>query len=404
MIRVWRFLPLFLLAAVTACTRPEPVPETPAPEEPAQELVEVSFSYLPGWPEDHQTEALKAFRLSCAQILKQPPDRALGEKNGSGGIAGRVGDWREPCEAARTVPLRDSAVRAFFEHYFVPWLATDRGNPDGLFTGYYEAELKGSWTRTARHIYPIYARPKDLIDVDLGAFRADLKGRRLAGRLRGNKLVPYADRATIEGGALAGKGLELLWVDSATDAFFLHVQGSGRVRMTDGSVVRLGFAGRNGHSYTSIGRVMIERGLIAREKMSMRAIRDWVSAHPRAGMALLAENDSFIFFSVLKRRAGGPVGAQGIPLTAGRSLAVDRRFVPLGVPVWLETTDPIRLGAPLRRLMVAQDTGGAIKGPVRGDYFWGFGKEAATAAGAMSQRGRAYLLLPSGVRPGTGTE
>lgn len=395
-----------ILAALAAACAPVPRTVTPPAAEPAPaaapalELVEVSFSYLPGWAQDGQAAALRAFRVSCDAVLKKPADAALGGEQGSGGTAGRVRDWRPACEAARAVPDYDTAARAFFEHYFVPWLATDRGRPDGLFTGYYEAELRGSWQRTARFKYPVFGRPADLVDVDLGLFRPDLKGTKIAGRLDGRRLVPYADRAAIDHGALAGKGLELLYVDDPADAFFLHVQGSGRVRMTDGSVVRLGFAGRNGLPYTAIGKTLIDQYKLPSETMSMKTIRQWIKDNPGPGKSLMATNASFIFFAVQSRADGGPTGAQGVALTPGRSLAVDRRFVPLGVPVWLDTTDPSRRGAPLRRLMVAQDTGGAITGPVRGDVFWGYGEEAASAAGAMKETGRAYLLLPNGVKPG----
>lgn len=394
---------LFVLGAVavvaSACTSAPIEPVSVKPKPSKQELVEVSFSYLPGWDTDTHAAALKAFRVSCRSILKKPLDAALGEKHGSGGVAGRVREWRGVCEAAKQTRADDAAAKAFFERHFVPWLATDRGQPDGLFTGYYEAELRGSWTRTAAYPYPLYARPKDLVDINLGAFREGFKGTSLSGRLDGKRLVPYASRGDIDRGALSGRGLELLWLDDPVDAFFLHVQGSGRVRMSDGSVVRVGYAGKNGHAYASIGKVLIEKGAVSREAMSMQAIRQWISANPAEGSELLAANDSYVFFRVQKKGDGGPLGAMGVALTPGRSLAVDRRFVPLGVPLWMETTDPRRPGTPYRRLMVAQDTGGAIKGPVRGDVFWGFGKDAASAAGVMKERGRAYLLLPNGVRP-----
>jgi membrane-bound lytic murein transglycosylase A len=223
-------------------------------------------------------------------------------------------------------------------------------------------------------------------------FREDWKGQRLTGRQVDGRLVPYPTRSEIDAGALAGKGSELLWVDDAVDAFFLHVQGSGRVVMENGQLVRLGFAGRNGHPYVAIGRELISRGAIPRERMSMQAIRAWLKANPGEASEVMALNPSFIFFRIIDGE--GPIGAEGVPLTPGRSLAVDPAFVPLGLPIWLDTTDPLKPEQPLRRLVVAQDTGSAIKGPVRGDLFWGFGETAAAKAGSMNQRGRYFLLLP----------
>jgi membrane-bound lytic murein transglycosylase A len=262
----------------------------------------------------------------------------------------------------------------------------------GLFTGYYEAELNGSWRRTNRFNVPLYAKPTDLIAADLGQFSSALKGKHIAGRLRGNRLIPYHSRREIENGVLRGKGLELLWVDSVADAFFLHVQGSGRVKMTDGSIVRVGYAAKNGRPYVSIGRELIRRGAMAKENVSMQSIRTWLTANPHKASDLLAANPSYIFFRRLK--GTDVIGAMGVGLTPGRSLAVDRRHVPLGAPLWLDTRDPLDERRPLRRLMIAQDTGGAIKGPVRGDIFWGFGAEAAQRAGQMKSRGTYYVLLP----------
>jgi membrane-bound lytic murein transglycosylase A len=284
------------------------------------------------------------------------------------------------------------AARRFFETWFAPYLVTDNGNSEGVFTGYYEAELRGAWTRKGPYQVPVYRPPNDLITVELGLFRDEWKGQRLTGRQVDGRLVPYPTRAEIDAGALAGKGSELLWVDDAVDSFFLHVQGSGRVVMENGQVVRLGFAGRNGHSYVAIGRELMRREAIPREQMSMQAIRAWLKANPDEASEVMALNPSFIFFRVIDGE--GPIGAEGVPLTPGRSLAVDPTFVPLGLPIWLDTTDPLNPEQPLRRLVVAQDTGSAIKGPVRGDLFWGFGETAAAKAGAMKQRGRYFILLP----------
>ena len=356
-------------------------------------LAATSFDRLAGWRDDDQGAALVAFRRSCARMRSWPPGRALSDA----GLGGIVADWRPICAAADALGDGDAALaRHFFETRFRPYQATDGGRPDGLFTGYYEAELRGSWTRYGPYQTPIYARPPELVTVDLGRFQADLKGKRIAGRIEAGALVPFPSRAAIDKGALAGRGLELLWADDPIDVFFLHIQGSGRVVMEDGTPLRLGYGGDNGHAYVAIGRALVARGEIARDAVSMQSIRAWMKANRARAASLMALNPRFIFF---RRITGaGPLGAQGAPLTAGRSLAVDPRFVPFGLPLWLDTRHPVD-ATPLRRLVVAQDTGGAIKGPVRGDLFWGSGAAAAEAAGRMRESGRYYILLPKGIAP-----
>jgi membrane-bound lytic murein transglycosylase A len=278
---------------------------------------------------------------------------------------GGGGHWLAACRAATTTAGDDLSARRFFERWFVPYLVLSAGSDEGMFTGYYEPILSGAWRRSARYTYPLYRAP---------ALTSGLPS-----------------RAEIESGALAGRGLELLWVDDPIAAFFLHIQGSGLVQLEDGGVYRVGFAGQNGYSYFPIGRELIRRGEILPEQMSMQAIRVWLQAHPDEARSLMNLNPSYVFFRL--RDGDAPIGAQGVALTPGRSLAVDPSFVPFGVPVWLDTTDPAQ-PQPLRRLVVAQDTGGAIKGPVRGDLFWGAGEDAELRAGLMKQTGRYYLLLP----------
>ncbi len=233
--------------------------------------------------------------------------------------------------------------------------------------------------------------------MDLGDFRENLRGERIAGRVVDGRLKPMEDRAAISSGALRGRNLELVWVDDPVDAFFLHIQGSGRVVMDDGSVKRVGFDGQNGHPYVAVGRELIARGAMAREQVSMQSIRAWLKANPGEAQALMNANPSYVFFRPLGGE--GPEGAQGVVLTPGRSLAVDRNFVPYGVPVWLDAEDPLDPAARVSRLMVAQDTGGAIRGPVRGDVFWGHGADAEERAGRMRSRGTYWLLLPRTVAP-----
>ncbi|HJO71668.1 MAG TPA: murein transglycosylase A [Rhodospirillales bacterium] len=386
-----------VLAACAPAAKPRTAPLPAPPTPPALTLSPVAFTHLPGWRDDAHGQALATFRRSCARLVSRP----VGELLNGAGTGGTAADWRLPCAAAGGIGDDAHAVaRHFFETWFTPYLALGNGVPQGLFTGYYEAELRGSRTRRGPYQVPIYSRPGDLVSIDLGRFRQDWEGQHIAGRVVVGQLVPMESRAEIENGALAGRGLEILWVDDPIDAFFLHVQGSGRIAMEDGAIVRLGFAGRNGHPYRAIGRDLVERGIIPRDCISMQSIRAWLKAHPRQGARLMASNPSFIFFRVVEGDGPtGATGAQGVALTPGRSLAVDRRFVPLGVPVWLDTTDPVDASRPLRRLVVAQDTGGAIRGPVRGDLFWGFGAAAAERAGLMKQKGRYYLLLPKGTKP-----
>ncbi len=363
------------------------------PEAGRLELSAVGFDDLAGWNDDRHGAALVALRRSCESFAKQPGDRRLG----AGGRAGTVADWRAPCAAAAAIAEGDDpAARAFFEAWFTPFRATTGGAREGFFTGYFEPLLVGARSRDGRYATPIYALPGDLITVNLGDFRPDLSGERLAGRVEDGALKPYSDRAAIDAGALDGRVSTLAWVDDPVDAFFLHIQGSGRIRLDDGEMLRVGYAGSNGHAYVSIGRVLVERGALTVEEASLDTIRAWLAANPDEAGAVLAANPSYVFFRELE--GDGPIGGQGVMLTAGRSLAVDPRHIPLGVPVWLDimvpAPDPAAPDRRLRRLVVAQDTGGAIKGPLRGDVFWGFGDAARSIAGRMKHAGRLYLLLP----------
>ena len=369
------------------------------PGPPRLDLAPVGFAALEGWCDDSQGAALAAFRRSCAAYRSAPDDRPVGA------IGGSVADWRAPCAAAGVVGAGDdAAARAFFEAWFAPFRLADRGRREGLFTGYYEPLLRGARQRGGRYTVPIHGLPADLVTVELGLFASDLDGRRITGRVADGALTPYPGRAAIGAGALEGRVPAIAWVDDPVDAFFLHVQGSGRIALAGGGELRVGYAGSNGRAYVSIGRALIERGAIARDDVSLQSIRAWLAAHPDEAAGVLALNPSYVFFRVLDGAMDdeeGPLGSQGVALTPGRSLAVDRRFLPLGAPLWLDIMAPAaETGSPdrrLRRLVVAQDTGGAIRGPLRGDLFWGFGAEAESVAGRMKHRGRYYLLLPRGV-------
>ena len=381
---------LLLGAAVAACEiqRSPPVEETAPPQ---LVLTPASFSDLPGWREDSTSAALPALRRSCERFDSLPDDRAIGPD----GLAGTAADWRAPCQALELVlPDSDTSLRAWMETWFRPYLASDNGEESGLFTGYYEAELDGAFERRGPYQTPLYRAPEDLVKVDPAEMDSDWPEGVTAARRIGGELEPYPARAAIEAGALDGRDLELLWVDDPVDAFFLHVQGSGRVSLPDGSAVRVGFAGANGHPFYAVGRALIDEGVLTRENVTAQAVRDWLKAHPEEGAEVMRRNDRYIFFRLIE--GDGPIGAAGVPLTPGRSLAVDPAFLAYGLPLWLDTTWP-GTGDPLRRLMVAQDTGSAIKGPVRGDFFWGYGEPALEQAGRMKQPGRYFLLLPESV-------
>lgn len=304
------------------------------------------FDALAGWQNDNHQEALGVFLRSC--------DRLDGP------------DWGPICALGQQAVQSQPAAKAFFEMLFRP---TQIGTPPALFTGYFEPELQGSRTRTARFQHPIYATPPDLVDGQ-----------------------PYLDRARIEGGALRGRGLEIAWLDDPVDVFFLHIQGSGRIVLPNGSVMRVGYGARNGFAYQSVGQEMVRRGTHSDDEISAAAIQNYVRRNPAAGKDLLNTNPSYVFFREIKDlpASSGPIGALSLPITAHRSVAVDPAFVPLGAPVWVE-----KAGAnPINRLMVAQDTGGAIKGAQRADIFFGTGKAAGDAAGIVRDGGRLVQLLP----------
>jgi membrane-bound lytic murein transglycosylase A len=271
----------------------------------------------------------------------------------------------------------------------------------GLVTGYYEPLLKGSLVRTKRYPYPVYGTPQDMLTIDLSSVYPDLKYRRLRGRIDGNRVVPYLDRADIEGAGEPLKGLEIAWVEDPVELFFLHIQGSGQIELGSGELVRIGYADQNGHPFRSMARLLIQNGEIPAERASMQGIKDWARHNPKKLQRYLNANPSYVFFKILPKDLPGPIGTLGVPLTSERSIAVDQRVVPLGVPVYLATTWPATPRS-LNRLMVAQDTGGAIAGGVRVDFYWGFGDAAGSQAGRMRQQGRMWVLLPKGYVPPAG--
>ncbi|MEO8304093.1 MAG: MltA domain-containing protein [Betaproteobacteria bacterium] len=403
----------WVLAAVAGCATapPAPVPPAPvtvpppavlpppalvppsaAPSLPAK-YVPVAWNALPGWSDDRVDEAWPAFRVGCTALVNAAATSAV---------------WQRPCAAANSVaPADRNAVRQFFESYFSPYqvLAAD-GSDKGMVTGYYEPLLDGSRTRGARFHVPLYATPDDLLTIDLTELYPEMKDKRLRGRVEGKRVIPYWPRADIENGNAPFKSTPLVYVEDPVEAFFLQIQGSGRVRLAEGGIVRVGYADQNGHPYRSIGRLLVERGELPLARASMQGIRDWGRHNPAKLGPLLDENPSYVFFreveapapGTLEAQIDGPFGTLGVPLLRERTIAVDPRSIPLGAPVYLATTYPLST-QPLQRLMLAQDTGGAIRGAMRADFFWGFGDDAGRQAGRMKQDGRMWILWPTDAGP-----
>lgn len=377
-----RFLFLSFLLFVSACAG-VPDEETPA----KLVLKPAEFSDLPGWGNDNLQTFIPAFTKSCERILKAPAEKQFGALEQSGTYA----DWKPACRSFLNV--RPEKLKTFIETRFTPYQVFADNEEQGLFTGYYEASLKGSRTQGGPYQTPLYARPDDLVMVQLGEFREHLKGERIAGRVIDGKLKPYENRTQIVNGKWPHNDKVLVWVDDPIDAFFVQIQGSGVVELTDGSAMRIGYAGQNGHVYYAIGRELIEREELTRENVSMQAIRDWLAANPGQADEIMNTNASYVFFRELEKE--GPLGGEGVALTPGRSLAIDRSLLSYGMPVWTDIEAPIEGANQIRRLMVAQDTGGAIRGPVRGDVFWGYGARAEALAGPMKSKGQYWVLLPN---------
>ncbi len=338
---------------------------------------QVAWSSLPGWAAGGQSQAWPAFMRDCTRLSAQ--DAA----------------WASICQAATALPAvpDDVQARRFFEQHFrAHEMIGSGGHRHGLITGYYEPILDGSFTRTARFRYPLYRRPDNLVRVDLGALYPELQGKLVRGRLDGDRVVPYYSRGQITDPADPLRGQELLWVDDAVALFMLQIQGSGLVRLPDGSMVAVSYADQNGYPYVAIGQRLVRMGALKPEEVTLRTISQWLHDHPDEAESVLNSNPSYVFFRLHDASTNGPVGALQIALTPQGSIAVDPSYIPLGVPVWLDTTLPDK--EPYRRLMLAQDTGGAIKGPVRADVFFGQGRDAGQLAGRMKQPGRLYVLLP----------
>ncbi|SFG41504.1 murein transglycosylase A [Neptunomonas qingdaonensis] len=337
----------------------------------------ICWDTLAGWQQDTLSEALPALRQQCPRLSKSQPE------------------WKTICSAIDTLPLTtDDEMRDFFEAHFIPHnIIGTAGKNQGLITGYYEPTLNGSMQPNPRYNYPLYQPPKDMLTVKLGSRFPELKDQRVRGRIEGNTVIPYYSRQEIDNSDSPLKGQEILWVDDADAAFFLHIQGSGRIQLADGSMIGVGYADQNGHPYVAIGKKLIEQGELTREEVSLDTIRQWLSSHPAEADILKNQNPSYVFFNVRKDLEFGPRGSLNVPLTPERSAAVDRKIIPLGTPLWITTTLP-GSNETYQRLVFAQDTGGAINGPVRADMFFGRGERAEKLAGEMKQTGSIYALLP----------
>ncbi|PIP03499.1 MAG: transglycosylase [Zetaproteobacteria bacterium CG12_big_fil_rev_8_21_14_0_65_54_13] len=348
----------------------------------APEFRKSSWQALPEWRHVQLSSSLDALRQGCVSLANRD-------------------EWQQVCAEAALLDAENSdGLHRFFESHFTPYqLRNGDGSAEGLITGYYEPLLYGSREKSERFRYPVFGVPDDLMIVDLSNLYPQLKGMRLRGRIEGRRIVPYYDRADIDAGHAPADKV-LLWVDDDISLFFLQVQGSGRVELPDGSIVKLGYADQNGHPYASIGKTLIDMGEMTLEQVTLQSIRQWGLDHPDRLATLLNSNPSYVFFREMPDALQSAVGAMGVPLTAGYSMAVDKRVIGLGMPVFLATTWP-GTEEPLHRLMLAQDTGGAIKGTIRGDFFWGFGEEAGKQAGKMKQKGRMWVLFPGGLKPQT---
>lgn len=359
---------------------------------PEMHLKAKQFSDLPGWRSADPRESLRVFKISCKAFLKQKPEQFVGSKE----INLKVADWHPICEDAQKVNAESKEqAKQFFEKWFKPAIFHVDRPVKGLFTGYYMPVVSGSLTKTEKYNTPVYGVPNDLISVDLKLFDKELAHhRRLFGRVQGNSLIPYYTRKEIFNGKIDDAAPKIAWIENPVDLQFLEIEGSGVIELENGEQVGIGYAAQNGNPYTSIAKILIERGVLTKHNASMQGIRRYFKENPDEINSVLFQNKSFIFFE--KQSHTEALGSQGVPLTPGYSMAVDLQWIPIGVPLWLQTTRPDKQTKkqPLERLMIAQDTGGAIRGPVRGDVYWGTGDEATFIAGHMKNMGYYWLLLP----------
>ncbi|MCK5726900.1 MAG: murein transglycosylase A [Thiotrichaceae bacterium] len=345
----------------------------------------LDFSVLPNWGKDQHAEAWPALIKNCQVMAKKEVV------------------WQTICTDAKqqtaNQAITNAAAKQFFESHFTPYqlIAHKEGKEkkQGLMTGYYEPLLKGDYKKSDRYQYPIYAPPKAMLRIELGNLYPDLEGKRVRGRVEGNKIIPFYDRKTIDSAESPLKGEEIIWVDNRNDLFFLHIQGSGRVELPNGKVIGVGYADQNGQPYHSIGKILIEKEVIARKDMNLFSLKGWLRDNPDKALAILNANPSYIFFSLRDEVKEGPIGSLNVPLTPERSIAIDPKKVSLGSLMYVDTTYPDKAKRPLQKLVFAQDTGGAIKGELRADMFYGTGKQAEVSAGLMKNRSQYFILRPN---------
>jgi membrane-bound lytic murein transglycosylase A len=379
-------------------TRAVPYPHRAWPLEiNGGQYIPLAWAEIAGWSDDDHLQAYQAFRTSCRPIAAQhmlPADpKALGIS------------LRDPCRAAKAANISDGVkARAFFEQHFVPLRISRLGEDDGFVTGYYEPVIEGSRTQTDVYTVPVYRRPSNLFVRGFKQDTASLpNGGQVFRKIGRRKLVPYYDRAELEDGAIAGRGLELCWLKNQTDLLFAQIQGSARVRLEDGTTLRINYDAHNGYPYTPVGRILIERGIIPKEQMSMQKIREWMEQNPDGAKELRRQNRSYVFFrEVQLSDKDEAVGAQGVPLTPGRSIAVDKALHVYGTPFFIHGELPIeseQSKTPFHRLMIAQDTGSAIVGPARADLYFGAGADAGRVSGRLRHNMRFVMLAPKSLDP-----
>lgn len=380
---IGRFCALLMAGGLAACVQTQ---------ENLSDFYPVSYQTLSGWNQENYSQLLTLFRQNCQRIEQLPPNKYLGGVKGLFG--GQAQDWLPSCNAATMVNGADPVqAKQFFETWLQPYQYTVSGQI-GKVTGYYEPEIEGSTVRYGAYQTPVYGKPDTLIA------QKNADGQIQYGVAKDGVLVPYYSRAEIDQGALKDKNLEIAWVKDPIDLFFMQIQGSGRIVLPDGRIMRLGYAGKNGQPYTALGQVMIDQGLLNAQSVDMYSVRAWLHNHPDQAVALMEQNKNYVFFRRLENQNPnmGPLGAFGSSLTAGRSVAVDRQWIPLGVPLWLETTMPTVANAqgrsPWKHMVFAQDIGGGINGMNRIDLFTGWGSQAAWYAGFMNEQGKVFMLLP----------
>lgn len=377
-----RYFTAAVLLFLAGCAQVQPKPEV--------SYQPTAMRNLPGWGNPNTADVREAFTRSCEVFEKKDPATPLSAQQP---MFGTYGQWQNLCAVAVVTP----DMTSFFEENFDLYEVIP-GSGNSLFTGYYEASLKGATKKDTRYTTPLYGLPKNHVTAKLDDFfpnSPEFHGKQVIGRVVGQKFVPYFNRSDIDRGAIEKDAETLLWADDEVDVFFLQIQGSGRVEMPDGSVQHVGYAGTNGHPYVAIGKYLSDNGDLTKEEMSMQRLRQWLKNNPQRQREVLEQNPSYIFFT---RKDDGPYGAQQVVLTPGRSLAVDRKFMPYGMPVFVDTTLTAAQNKPFQQMLVAQDTGGAIRGPVRGDIFFGYGAEAEALAGFQNAPGKLYVMLPKGLK------